>query len=104
MTLISKSKPASQFTPTAVQFGIGRFAERLQPNGVDRLPLRGRIGVERGHVDDVVERAAGGLQHRREIVEGKLDLLFEDRLGRPVLAAADLARDEQKSPERIAAE
>lgn len=55
--------------------------------------------MERGHVNDVVKCATGRLQHGREIVEGKLDLLFEDRLGRPVIAAADLARDE-----RIAAE
>jgi hypothetical protein len=48
--------------------------------------------VKAGHVDDIVERAAGRLQHGHEIVEGKLDLLFEDRLWRPVLAAADLAR------------
>lgn len=47
--------------------------------------------LEGGHVNDVVERATSSLQHCREIVEGKLDLAFEDRLGRSVFAAADLA-------------
>ena len=60
---------------------VRRVADRLQADGGKRLPLRARIGVEGGHVDDIVERAASGLQHRREIVEGKLDLLFKDRFG-----------------------
>src|SRR5687767_8901401 len=75
---------------------IGRFADRLQSDRVERLPLRCRVGVEAGHIDNVVERATSRLQHGREIVEGKLDLLFEHRLGRAVFAAADLARDEQE--------
>jgi hypothetical protein len=52
--------------------------------------------VEGGDVDDVVEGAAGGLQHGLEIVEGQLHLGGEVRFGRAILAAADLARDEQQ--------
>ena len=55
----------------------------LQPDRIDRLELCGRIGVETGHVDHIVKRAARRLQHGIEIVEGKLNLLFEIRFGRP---------------------
>jgi len=60
--------------------------------GGNPLVLRGRVGVEGGHV---VERATGDTQHFHEIVESKLDLLFEDRLGPPVIAAADLDHEEK---------
>src|SRR5690606_9212787 len=62
-------------------------------DGVE-LPLR--VGVEGGHVDDVVEAAAGRRQHRRQVVERQLHLACEVGLGRAVLAAADLAGDEQQ--------
>jgi len=58
--------------------------------------LRGRIGVEGRDVDNVVETAAGGLQHGFQIIEGKLYLLCEIGFGRAVFTAADLAGDEEK--------
>ncbi len=56
-----------------------------------------RIDQEHGHVDHVIEGAAGGSQHRIEILEGAAHLGFEVRLGRTVLAAADLAGNEQEA-------
>ena len=81
MTLISKSKPASQVTPTAVQFGWGGSPIAFWRTAANVSHLRGRVSVESGHDNDVIERATGRLQHGREIVEGKLDLLPEHRLG-----------------------
>ena len=104
MTLISKSKPASQFTPTAVQFGKGASPIAFSRTGASVSHWVPGIGVEGGHVHDVVERAAGGLQHGAEIVEGELDLLFELRLGRAVSRLPTWPETNRRSPERIAAE
>ena len=50
-------------------------------NGIEGLELRRRIGVERGGVDYIIERATSGLEDSSEIVEGKLNLLGEIGLG-----------------------
>jgi hypothetical protein len=34
---------------------VGRVADRLQPDDVDRLPLRGRVGMEGGHVVEDIQ-------------------------------------------------
>ncbi|CAD7024820.1 hypothetical protein REJC140_00535 [Pseudorhizobium endolithicum] len=52
--------------------------------------------MEARDVDDLVEAAAGRLQDCRQIGKGALDLLFEIRLRVSVLAAANLAGDEQE--------
>ena len=96
MTLISKSKPASQFTPTAVQFGIGLLGKHLVFDCQDHSELRGGIGMEGRDVDDVVESAAGSIQDRSQIVESKLDLPFKAGLGGAVLATADLSGVEEQ--------
>ena len=63
-----------------------------------------RVGVERGHVDHVLEGAARSREHGGEIGEGELDLLGEIRLGRPVWRLPTWPETNKKPPERIAAE
>ncbi len=85
ITLISKSKPASQLTPTAV------------------CPVR-PVGVKGGDVDDIVQAAAGGGQNRAHIGNGPPDLILEKGLWRAVFTAADLTDTKRRSPERMAPE
>jgi hypothetical protein len=49
---------------------------------LDRLELMLRIGVEGGDVDEILQPATGGGQHRLEVVEGERDLAFEIGLRR----------------------
>ncbi|MNL81793.1 hypothetical protein D3C87_2090070 [compost metagenome] len=59
---------------------------RLEPGfGIDH---------EHGHVDDIVERAARLRQNGVQVGERKARLCLQVGLGRAVLAAADLARNE----------
>ncbi len=52
--------------------------------------------MERGYVNDIIERAASGIQCCLEVFEGQPDLAFEIGFGRPIGTTADLPRHEQK--------
>ncbi len=75
---------------------VGRRADHPVAHPHHRVELRLRVGVEGRDVDHVVEGAARRIQHGVEPREGAGDLRLEIRLGRAVLAAADLAGDEQQ--------
>ena len=51
---------------------------------------------KRGHIDDVIERAAGRIQRGCQIFEGEANLAFEIGFGRSIFAAADLSGHEQE--------
>jgi hypothetical protein len=95
MTLISKSKPASQVAPTTVQFGH-EGANLCRADGHHGLQLCFGIGVRGRDVHDIVEGAYGRLQDGLQIGECAADLVLEYRLGRTVVAAADLTGNERQ--------
>lgn len=73
---------------------IGRFVENAVLHGHDCAELLLRIGVECGHVDYIVERAAGCFQSCTQIVERELDLAFKIGFWASICPAANLAGDE----------
>ena len=75
---------------------VRRLAENLLLDGHDGWELVFGVRVERRHIHDVVERAAGRAQRGLEIFEGQLDLLFKIRFWRSIGAAADLPGHEQE--------
>jgi len=56
-----------------------------------------RVDDEDRDIDHVFEGAASGPQNCIQVVEGAPDLCLEIRLGRTILATADLPGNEQKS-------
>ena len=95
ITLISKSKPASQLTPTAVAVRIWGFRELLVFHRPVHAKLLFRIRMKRRHVDYVVECASSCCERGFQIGEGQANLSLEIGFGRTIGAAADLTRHEQ---------
>src|SRR5690606_7696270 len=86
----------------AIQPGYAHASQRrvrclapvLRNDLPDGLEFGFRIDDEHGHVDHVLEAAAGFRQDRVEVVESATHLHFQVRLRRAVFATADLPRHE----------
>src|SRR5690606_10025857 len=76
--------------------GVGRSGEHPVLDGHNGFELVFGIGMECGHVDQVVEAATGGVQDVPEIFERAFDLCGKVRLGRTIVTAADLTGNEQE--------
>jgi hypothetical protein len=72
------------------------LTENLLLDGHDGSELVFGVSVERGHIHDIVDSAARGVQRRLEVFECQLDLAFEIRFGCSIGTAADLPGDEQE--------
>ena len=75
---------------------IGRGREDFVLHSKDRVELLLGVGVEGGHINDVIQGATAGFQGRLKVGECQSHLRLEVGLGRTIAVATHMARDEKE--------
>ena len=75
---------------------IGRGREDFVLHSKDRVELLFGVGVEGGHINDVIQGATAGFQGRLKVGECQSHLRLEVGLGRTIAVATHMARDEKE--------